>query len=98
MAVAEDVVKGTLVVDFMTWSMMASWLASVVDELKKDSCLDEDTADLERRNLLHGVSLAIEAYKNTDVDRMNMARDIIVGVMDKVVSTLDNCGKRGDKA
>ncbi len=95
---AENAAKGMLVVDLMTWSMMASWLASLVEELKKDGCLDENTADLVRRNLLHGVSLAIEAYKNTSVDRMDMARDIIVGAMDKVVSTLDSCGKRGEEA
>jgi hypothetical protein len=98
MAVVVSIEKETLVVDFVIWTMTASWVGAVANDLKEKGCMREGEADLAERNLVHGVTLAIEAYKNKDVEKMNMARDIIIGVMDKVLNALDNCSKGGEKA
>jgi hypothetical protein len=78
--------------------MMAAWTGEMVERLKEVGCVNEDVADLMKRNLVHAVVLAAEALKNKDVNKMNMARDIVIAVMDKVVDAFDGCGKGGDKA
>ncbi len=95
---AVSIEKETLAVEWPIWTLMAAWVGEIAERLKEAGCMTEDTADLMRRNLVHAVVLATEALKNKDVDKMNMARDIVIAVMDKVVDIFDGCGKRGDKA
>jgi hypothetical protein len=94
---AEDIVKGSIAVSWPVWTMMASWLGAMVDNLKEEGCMTEDAAALMRRNLVHGIALATEALKNEDMIKMNMARDIIIGVLHSVVDAIESCDKVGDK-
>ena len=93
-----NIEKETLMVDWPIWTMMAAWTGEMVERLKEAGCMTEDAADLMRRNLAHSVVLATEAVKDKDVNKMYMARDIVIGVIDNVVKTFDSCGKGGDKA
>jgi len=98
MAVAVNIEKETLMVDWPIWTMMAAWVGEMVERLKEVGCMTEDAADLMRRDLAHSVVLATEAVKNKDVNKMYMARDIVISVIDNVIKTFDSCGERGEKA
>jgi len=93
-----DEVEASIFIDWSIWSMMASWVGALVDNLKEEGCMSEDAADLMRRNLVHGIMLATEAVKNKDMNKVNMARDIVIGVLHNVVDAIDGCGKGGGKA
>ena len=95
---AVSIEKETLAVDWPIWTMMAAWVGEATERLKEEGCMTEDATDLMKRNLTHAVILATEALKNKDVDKMHMARDIVIGVLHSVVDAFNGCGKRGGKA
>ena len=94
---AVNIEKGMLMVGWAIWTMTAAWTGEMVARLKEMGCMTEDVADLMRRDLVHGIVLATEAVKNNDVNKMEMARDIVISVMDNTVKAFDSCGKGGGK-